>query len=270
MDAQQLKECAEFAKHAVIFGGDTTLAFFRKQPDVTDKLADSGFDPVTQADKECESKIRDQIRNHYPDHDILGEEFEGSSNKEFTWIIDPIDGTRSFISGLVHWGVLLGLRWRGVPVLGAMYQPFTGELFTGGRTGEISLPTTLTTRDSEAQKCHTRDSVQLKDATLMTTDPRLFQSHEDKKRYGRLEESVRLVRYGADCYQYAMLACGHIDVVCENALHAWDIEPLIPIIKAAGGFVSDWEGNTPLGSDKVLACGSANLHEEALSQLSLG
>ncbi|MCY4656350.1 MAG: histidinol-phosphatase, partial [Gammaproteobacteria bacterium] len=172
-----------------------------------------------------------------------------------------IDGTRAFISGLLHWGVLLALCDEGQPILGLMYQPFTDELFVGEPDGSWY------SRHNKKTTLNTRNETDLPSATLMTTDPRLFREKSQSRSYQRLENSVRLTRYGGDCYQYAVLSAGSIDLVCENQLNPWDILALIPIVLNAGGSITDWRGGDPTKGGHILASGSCELHEAALEVL---
>jgi len=237
-----------------------TLPRFRVRIDVDNKEK-GGFDPVTEADRAAEAAIRAEIGRRFPDHGILGEEHEPvNPDAEFVWHIDPVDGTRAFICGLPSWGTLIGLARRGVPAAGLMHQPFTGETYLA--TGRGSFLEARGARTRLATSAVTR----LADAKLMTTTPKLF-SGGDLARYGALEAAVRLPRYGFDCYAYAMLAAGHVDLVVETGLKSYDIVPLIPVIAQAGGVVTDWEGAVPLEGGRVVAAANAELHARALQIL---
>lgn len=240
---------------------DAVLPYFRRPLDIENK-DDGGFDPVTEADKAVERAIRSLINAHFPGHGILGEEY-GLENADspYRWVIDPIDGTRAFISGLPVWGTLVGLLHDGDAIAGMMAQPFTGELFWAGRDGEghYSGP------DGE-RPLATRPTTALEQATLLTTDPDLH-AGADAEAYDRLEASVRLKRYGTDCYAYAMLAAGHVDIVCESGLYPYDIVGLIPLIESAGGVVTLWDGGAAEGGGNILACANQTLHDKALEML---
>jgi histidinol phosphatase-like enzyme (inositol monophosphatase family) len=247
----------ELAKRA----GDVTLPFFRSQMMVTDKAHGAPFDPVTEADRAAEIVIRKGIEAQFPTHGILGEEF-GSlrGDADYIWVIDPIDGTRSFVCGLPLWGTLIGLMKHGQPVYGLMYQPYTRELFTGdGKKAQLKTPSL--TRRLSTRPCESLDS-----AYLMTTTPQLFQGDEARK-YRSIEDRVRLARYGADCYAYMMLASGQIDLVIETGLKPYDILPLVPIIEGAGGIVTDWRGEPMTGGGNVVVAGDIRLHTAALEIL---
>lgn len=239
-----------------------TLPRFRQFGSVSNKLA-VGFDPVTEADREAERAIRAVLRETFPEHGILGEEWGGERlDSRHVWVIDPIDGTRSFISGIPLWGTLVGLLENGDAVAGLMAQPFTGELFfTDGMTALYEGP-------GGPRELRTRKTTQLADATLCTTTPSLF-SAEERPLYNELEKAVRLPRYGTDCYAYAMLAAGQVDLVAESGLQPYDIVALIPIIEKAGGVITDWQGGPAEKGGRVLAAATPKLHAEAMRLLSL-
>jgi len=219
------------------------------------------FDPVTIADRESEAAMRALIAERFPKDGVIGEE-HGPLNEgaERIWVLDPIDGTRSFIAGLPVWGVLIGLLHRGVPVLGMMAQPFTGERFGGdGSTAWYTGP-------GGARALRTRACADLAEAVLFTTSPDNF-APDELAAYRRSEAKVRLARYGADCYAYAMLAAGFVDVVIEAGLQPYDIIPMIPIIEGAGGVVTAWDGGTAVAGGRVVASGDARLHERVLRLL---
>lgn len=238
-----------------------TLPRFRTNLDVTNKL-DASFDPVTEGDQQAERVIRNLIQQHYPTHGIVGEEF-GSTLPEaaFQWIIDPIDGTRAFISGLPVWGTLIGLYHDGQPIAGVMDQPFTRERYMA-IDGTSSL---MVGRETETA-ITTSAVEQLSRATLMTTSPHIFNGNEDAG-YFAVEEQVKLFRYGCDCYAYCMLASGNVDIVIESGLNIYDIAALIPIIEGAGGLVTDWRGDDASKGGQILAAANATLHAEALELL---
>jgi histidinol phosphatase-like enzyme (inositol monophosphatase family) len=251
---------AEFMRQIARAAAAETLPRFRRHGDVSNKLA-AGFDPVTEADREAEKAIRALINAHYPDHGILGEEF-GSQNAESSriWVIDPIDGTRSFISGIPLWGTLVGLTVDGDAVAGMMAQPFIGELFYAADDGAwYEGP-------GGRRPLSTRKTALLADATLCTTTPAMFEGGR-REAYERLESTVRLPRYGTDCYAYAMVAAGHVDLVVEVGLQSYDIVALIPIIEAAGGVITDWDGGPAENGGDIVAAATPELHAAALKLL---
>lgn len=242
--------------------GEAILPFFRTGMSVMDKARETGaFDPVTEADRAAETVIRRLIRATFPDHGIVGEEFDDHKpDAEHVWVVDPIDGTRAFLCGLPVWGTLIGLMKNGEAVIGAMNQPYTGELFVGG-VGKAHLKGPRGMRE-----LRTRSGDKLADATLMTTDPRLFAADE-RAAFERVEQAVRLSRYGTDCYAYAMLAAGQIDLVIEAGLKPYDIVALIPIIEGAGGIITTWDGKSAANGGRILAAANKALHAQAMEKL---
>jgi len=253
---------AEFALRTAIDAGAAILPHFRAPIDVEDKGGDRGYDPVTEADRAAEAVISAAIASRYPDHGVEGEEHgrrEGRS--AFTWVVDPIDGTRSFILGGLHWGTLIALNDGTRPIVGVTHQPFVGESFVavGGRSEWR--------RGAERRSLATRVCPRLEAASVTTTDPRLFKSARERAAYGAVTEGTRLVRYGGDCYCYTRLAMGLVDIVIETGLHAYDIQALIPLIENAGGVVTNWEGGPCHRGGEVLACGDHVLHAELLHRI---
>lgn len=251
---------AEFLRRIAAAAAAETLPRFRAEGAVANK-EEAGFDPVTEADREAERAIKALILKEFPDHGVLGEEHgvENAGSRHI-WVIDPIDGTRAFISGLPVWGTLVGLTVDGDAVAGLMSQPFTGELFYAtdsaahyeGPGGPRILKTRRTTR--------------LADATLFTTTPALYRDGK-RARYDRLEGSVRLARYGTDCYAFAMVAAGHADIAADPGLQPYDIVGLIPIIEKAGGVVTTFDGGPPEKGGDILAAATPELHEAAMAIL---
>lgn len=238
-----------------------TLPRFRRQNEVSNKEQGS-FDPVTEADREAERAIRALINAEFPGHGILGEE-HGSENisSRHVWVIDPIDGTRAYISGLPVWGTLVGLTVDGDAVAGMMSQPFTGELFYANASGaHYEGP-------GGARKLATRKTTRLADATLFTTTPALFKGKEMRARYDGLEGQVQLARYGTDCYAFAMVASGSVDIVADPGLKPYDIVALIPIIEKAGGVITTFEGGPAENGGDILAAATPELHQAAMAAL---
>lgn len=262
MQDAELRELITFAGSLADAAGGVILAHFRSPLAVENKQGGGKFDPVTIADREAEQIIRERITEKYPEHGVLGEEFGHTQSRNgFTWCIDPIDGTRAFITGVPQWGVLIALYDGATPVLGIMDQPYTGERFTGSRFGATLTRGALTTR------LRTRACGALSDAVLTTTHPGAFGKKSEHEAYLRVAARVRLHRYGGDCYAYAMLAHGLIDLVIETALQPYDIQALIPLITAAGGVVTNWRGGPAHQGGQVIAAGDARLHAMALQIL---
>jgi myo-inositol-1(or 4)-monophosphatase len=252
---------AAFVDQLATASGEAILPFFRTTLGVEDKGSAVGFDPVTAADRAAENTMRSLIKRNFPEHGIVGEEYGNErTNAEYVWVLDPIDGTKSFITGMPAWGSLIALTRDGVPVFGMMHQPFIKERFSGdggaaryrGPAGERAL--------------HARRCAGLSDAMMFTTSPRLM-SEADRAAFGRVEQAVRLSRYGGDCYAYCMLAAGHVDLVIETGLKAHDIVALIPIIEGAGGIITNWEGGSAAKGGRVVAAGDKRVHAEAMKVL---
>lgn len=261
-----MNEFTAFLHRLCDSAGKHTLASFRVNSTVDNKL-DQGFDPVTKGDRDAEEAIRTLINATYPDHGILGEEFGAEKlDAEYVWIIDPIDGTRAFISGIPVWGTLIGLARHGKMVAGIMHQPFTGERYYSDGQKSWYLGPDVTA----ARKIITRQTGDLAGALLMTTSPKIFSSQHSAA-FLRVEQAVRMARYGCDCYAYCMVAAGHVDLVVESDLNAHDIAALIPVIQMAGGIITDWQGNPVdvlnIGDGQVVAAGNARVHGEALELL---
>ncbi len=239
--------------------GPIILRYFRQPLEVEDKAGGyDGHSPVTAADREAEAAIRALIEETFPDHGILGEE-EGSirAGARFTWVIDPIDGTKAFIAGMPTWGTLIGLTDGGRAVLGMLDQPFLGERFIGSPAGAFLGDRPLSVRRRGT----------LEAASLYATDPGMFDAGE-REAFEALAARVAYRRYGADCYAYGMLALGCIDLVVESSMNTWDIVALIPVVEAAGGIVTSWSGGRAEAGGQVVAAGDARIHEEALRILS--
>ncbi len=254
------EEFRAFADHLCKCASAETLPRFRSRPEVTNKR-NGGFDPVTAADRDAETAIRNAILAAYPEHGIIGEE-HGTHNKdaEYQWIIDPVDGTRAFIAGIPVWGTLIGLYKDGYPLAGIMDQPFTGERFICD--GEQSVYV----RNDKVERLKTSaiDSTHL--ATMMTTSPKMFTGAEGIA-FEQLENTFQLSRYGADCYAFAMLASGQIELVVETGLQLYDIAALIPIVEKSGGIFTDWEGNPNPDGGRIIAAANPEIHKAALAIL---
>jgi myo-inositol-1(or 4)-monophosphatase len=241
--------------------GETILPFFRTSLSVENKSERQEFDPVTEADRAAEAVMRRLIKASFPQHGIVGEEFGNErEDADYVWVLDPIDGTKSFIAGFPTWGTLIALLHKGMPVYGMMHQPFIGERFSGDN-GSANYKNGHGDRKLAVRRCAT-----LEEATCYTTSPRLM-NESDRAIFGRVESEVRLSRYGGDCYSYCMLAAGHLDVVIETELKPYDIAALIPIVTGAGGIVTTWDGGPAQNGGRILAAGDARVHEAALKLL---
>ena len=252
---------ALFVDELAAVAGETIRPFFRTALSVENKSDSGGFDPVTAADRAAEAAMRALIKRTFPNHGVVGEEFGAErSDAEYVWILDPIDGTKSFICGLPAWGTLIALTRRGEPIYGMMHQPFTREHFTGsGGAARYRGP-------AGDRALHTRACAQLEDAVLLTTSP-LLMNEADRQRFARVEAAVRLSRYGGDCYAYCVLAAGHVDLVIETELKPHDVLALIPIIEGAGGIITTWENGRPHAGGRIIAAGDARTHAQAMKIL---
>lgn len=241
----------DFARQLADASGELILKHFRRRFAVEDKADDS---PVTVADKGAERLMRDMISRAFPDDGIIGEEYGAErEDAEFVWVLDPVDGTRSFIAGLPLFGTLIAVLWRGKPVIGVINQPYTRERWIGveGRQTEMN-----------GAVVKTRPCADLEQAILYSTaDELMFADTRDKRRFNALRDRVKTSRFSTDCYGYAMVASGFGDVVCEADLKLHDYAALVPIVTGAGGAMTDWRGGDLFesGDNRVLAVGDARL-----------
>jgi len=220
-----------------------------------------GFDPVTIADRAAEEALRDVLRRRRPDDGIIGEELGRSTGRsEITWVLDPIDGTRAFLCGIPVWGTLIAALHGGRPIFGVIDQPHIGERFIGG-FGQAILQ-----RGSDRFPLKTRMPVALSEARLLSTFPEVGTA-EEQAAFHNVSRNVQLTRYGLDCYGYALLALGQVDLVIEAGLHIYDIAAPIAVIEAAGGIVTNWSGGPITDGGQVLAASSQVLHQHALELL---
>ncbi len=237
-----------------------TLKTFRHPMAVDNKETD-GFDPVTVADKAAERALRKLIKRRFPEHGILGEEYgEENSDAQYCWIIVPIDGTRSFISGLPLWGTLIGLYRDGKPLAGIMHQPFTGERYLSDGGDSVLVHNDMRTK-IKGSKTNT-----LENSIMLTTSPKIFDAAE-LPAFEKIERAVKLSRYGTDCYAYAMVASGQVDLVVESQLFIYDIAALIPIVENSGGRMTNWQGGSAAKGGQILASANEELHNKAIEIL---
>ncbi|MGR3712319.1 MAG: histidinol-phosphatase [Shimia sp.] len=244
-------EMADAARSAI-------LPHFRTASLTAENKLEEEFDPVTVADRAAELAMRDVLAARRPNDGIFGEEFgktEGQSG--LTWVLDPIDGTRAFISGTPTWGVLIALSDANGPIFGIIDQPFIQERFTGGfGIAEVTGP-----MGRSALGCKTTKS--LDDAIIFTTFPEVG-TPADRAGFEAVASRCKLTRYGMDCYAYALLAAGQIDLVIESSLNAYDIQAPIAVIQAAGGIVTDWDGGLAHDGGRALAAANPEIHAAAL------
>lgn len=262
VSAAELGALEKFAIECARAAGAEALRFFRTELVAEDKGGESFYNPVTIADRLAETAIRTRIAARYPTHGVFGEEHGfavGSAG--LTWVIDPIDGTKAFLTGMLHWGVLLALHDGAQPILGVMYQPFTDELFVGHGGHAYYRRGNAAPRPLRARRCE-----RLADVALASTGTDYFQPAA-LERFQRLRSRVRLTRFGGDCYLYALVAMGQLDLVVEWGLKPYDIQALIPIVQGAGGLATDWQGNDCSGGGAVVVAGDPRVHAAALELL---
>jgi myo-inositol-1(or 4)-monophosphatase len=252
---------AAFVDELASVSAETIRPFFRTALGVENKSLSGGFDPVTAADRAAEVAMRTLIKKTFPQHGIVGEELGAErADAEYVWVLDPIDGTKSFICGMLAWGTLIALTRRGEPIYGVMHQPFTREQFAGdGRAASYRGP--AGDRALRARPCAALDQ-----AVLLTTSP-LLMDEPDRRLFQRVEQAVQLSRYGGDCYAYCMLAAGHVDLVIETGLKPYDVLPLIPIIEGAGGVITTWNNERPHAGGRIVAAGDRRVHAKAMELL---
>ena len=260
-NSSSISEYLRFAHSLADASAEVTGGWFRRVPEVHSKGEGRRFDPVSVADRQAEELLRGMIEARYPRHGICGEEGEDkSSASSLRWILDPIDGTRSFLMGLPLWGTLIALYDGATPLLGIMDQPFVRERYEGSAEGSFLL------RGAGRTPLRTRKCAGIEDAILGATDPAMFGAGRAAA-FRRLAGRVRMRRFGGDCHLYCALAAGWVDLVAEDSLQHYDILPLVPIVEGAGGVISDWQGQRLDGGGAVCAAGGIALHDAALKTL---
>lgn len=214
--------------------------------------------PVTRADRGAEELMRARIARKFPAHGIIGEEFGTERpDAEFVWVLDPVDGTKAFITGLPLWGTLIALLHHGQPVLGCIHQPVLGQLVVGDNT----------TTELNGRPVRCRATRRIEDSTLLTSDPLNPAKYQDGAAYDRLQRRARLVRTWGDCYGYLLLATGWADISLDPIMNPWDIAALIPVVRGAGGVITNWQGGAPFPAESTIASASPELHAAVLATL---
>ena len=249
-----LSEFKKFAHHLADISGEVIRKYFRTGVSVESKKDSS---PVTIADKQAEELMRESIMKNYPAHGILGEEF-GFVNQhaEYQWILDPIDGTKSFICGAITFGTLIALVKNNEPILGVINQPILNEFLIGD-----NIETNL-----NEQKVMVRNCDSLSNAVLLTTDHFNIGKYQNQKNFDELAKKVKYYRHWGDCYGYYLVATGYADIMIDPVMSVWDSMALIPVIKGAGGIITDYRGNDPLIGKSIVAAGTV-IHSEVISIL---
>jgi len=252
---ERLVKVQAHAIQALDAAREITMRWFRQSVEVDDKR-------VTRADREAEACIRQILFDADPEIGFLGEETGGSeSQMELVWVVDPIDGTRAYVSGMPMWGTLIALFDGRKPLLGFLDQPVLDERYVGHAQGAYLLSA------NGRQQLQSRQGRSLDEAVLYCTAPEMFGNARKMSAFERVRSQVSMSRFGGDCYAYAMLASGHVDVIIECELQPYDIQALIPIVEGAGGVLSDWQGGSAAHGGCVVASGSAALHEQVLALL---
>jgi myo-inositol-1(or 4)-monophosphatase len=258
-------ELTTFAKMAAVQAGHAILPHFRSQLTIDNKLESlgQGWDPVTAGDRAAEQVIRALIEKHYPDHGIIGEEFGTKPPKsDFTWILDPIDGTRAFVIGMPTWATLIGLYHQDQPLLGVMHQPFVGDLFVGNPFGAWLI------NGNHERKLKAASTRTLSSALVGTTAPHLYSDPVSAHGLANINAKCRSMRYGGDAYFFALVGAGLLDVAMDCGLQIYDIAALIPIMRGAGATVGTWTGDDPDKGGNILCSATPELYAEALAQFS--
>jgi histidinol phosphatase-like enzyme (inositol monophosphatase family) len=244
-----------FLKELALQSGDFIRPYFANPSLAVEFKADHS--PVTAADRGAEELLRTLITAKFPDHGIIGEELGNDrADAEFVWVLDPIDGTKSFITGVPLWGTLIALLHQGQPVLGAIHQPILHQLMIGDGT-----TTTLNDRPVRVRPCHRPE-----EATLLTSDPLNPALYQNGAAFDALCKRARLVRTWGDCYGYLLLAAGWADVAMDPIMNPWDIAALVPVVRGAGGVISDWQGGDAYPAQSTVAAGPG-LHAQVIAAL---
>jgi histidinol phosphatase-like enzyme (inositol monophosphatase family) len=251
-----------FIERLAAESGRAILPLFRTGVGV-DVKPGKDWDPVTEADRRAEEVIRNLIEIEFPDHAILGEEFgPKTTNSEYQWIIDPIDGTRAFVAGMPTWATLIGLYRKGAPLIGIMHQPYVGEHFLGSPSG------TWHCRSGERRRLQVAHEAKLADAKIGTTSPHLFDGVHAAG-FDRLRQATKMTRYGCDAYSYCLLAAGQLDIAMDPLLQVYDIAALLPVLWGSGAVVTCWDGKNPAEGGNIVAAANEELLQQAVNLLAI-
>jgi histidinol-phosphatase len=250
----EITELKSFAKHLAVETGSIIRSYFRTGIKIDSKKDSS---PVTVADKKSEELMRNEIQKKFPEHGIIGEEF-GNYNEdaEYKWILDPIDGTISFISGAITFGTLIALMKNNKPILGIIHQPILRELLIGDNNSA----------ETNDKKTKVRNCEDISSAVLLATDILNIEKYRDLNKFMNLARKVKTLRGWGDCYGYYLIATGFADIMIDPIVHLWDFAALIPIIQGAGGIITDMHGKDPFGGNSIIAA-SPLIHKEVVEML---
>ncbi len=251
---QELNELRHFCKWLADESGKIIKHYWRTGITVENKPDQS---PVTIADKKAEEFMREAIMKKFPNHGILGEEFgEHNPNAGYKWVLDPIDGTKSFICGTVTFGTLIALLKNGEPILGVINQPILNEFLIGDNHAT----------ELNGKQVHVKECNNLSEAVLLTTDQLNIEKYHSIKNFNELIHKVKLYRQWGDCYGYYLVATGYADIMIDPIMNPWDLFALIPIIRGAGGTITDYHGNDPMKGNSIVATGG-KIHNEVIELL---
>ena len=241
-----IKDFLKFGNHLADNSRKISLNFFKKKFNINSK-SNTKFDPVTEADISIQNYINKSINKKYPSHSIVGEENSKIQDSEYEWCIDPIDGTRSFITGFPTWGTLISLSNKGKVILGIVDVPALNERYVGYNKIAYKIV------KNKKKILKVKKNKDLSKSILSSTSVNEFKTKKDKNDFNRITKLAASVHFGGDCYQYCLLADGLIDLVIESGLNSWDIRALIPIIKNAGGSINTWENKDPKDGGRIIA-----------------
>ena len=247
-----INEFLKFGNHLADKSRIISLNFFKKKFSVNSKSIIK-YDPVTEADITIQNYINNSIRKKFPSHSIVGEESSQIKDNEYEWCIDPIDGTRSFITGFPTWGTLISLSIKDKVILGIVDMPALNERYIGYNKIAYKIV------DNNRKILKVKKNKDLSKSILSSTSIYEFKTNKDKNYFNKVTKKVAEVHFGGDCYQYCLLADGLIDIVIESGLNSWDIRALIPIIKNSGGSITTWEGKDPKDGGRVIAANNRTL-----------
>jgi len=246
----------EFALELARASGEFIRPYFARTDLAVELKADRTI--VTAADRGAEKLMREMINRRFPDHGILGEEFGPERlDAEWVWVLDPVDGTISFAAGVPLFGTLIALQHRGEPVLGIIHQPVLGELVVGDGA--------QTTCNGRPVRC--ASTARVEDALVMTTGLNHIKQHRNLPAFLALADRARMFRMCGDCYGYLMVATGRADVMADPIMTPWDVAALIPVLRGAGGSITDWHGGSPVGASSIVCAATPELHAAVITAL---
>ena len=236
--------------------GELIRPYFGRKDLVVETKADES--PVTAADRGAEKLLRELIAKKYSGHGLIGEEFGSENpNAEFVWVLDPIDGTKSFAAACPLFGTLIALLHQGQPIVGAIHLPVLNQLFIGDNR--------TTTLNGSPVRTHT--TAKIADATLLTSDTLNLAKYQNGAACERLVNAVKLYRTWGDCYGYTLVANGWADIMVDPIMNPWDIAALVPVIRGAGGVITDWSGMDPMNATSTVAAATPELHAAVIAEL---